>query len=166
MEDKVFWDKVLIPDSQHNCWLWQGNVLQSGYGRIKISGTTWRAHRLAWMLKYGTIPNGLLICHTCDVKRCVNPAHMFLGTHADNHADRNRKGRQAKGDRNGSRLHPERMPRGEAHGMSRLTTQQVVEIRQKYAHREKSQAALGDEYGVNQTHISRIIRQVNWKEND
>lgn len=106
-----FWRKVKRgpPDE---CWPWTGRRGGRGYGRVGSCG----AHRLAWELTNGAIPAGLWVLHRCDNPPCVNPSHLWLGTHADNMADMRAKGRSARGDRHGSRLHPERRPRGERHG--------------------------------------------------
>lgn len=90
-----FWSKVEKTDS---CWLWTGMRWTNGYGRFPNGGgQEMRAHRFAWELTYGPIPLGLFACHRCDVKLCVRPEHLFLGTHADNMADMMAKGRHAHG---------------------------------------------------------------------
>lgn len=91
-----FWKKVAAPDSA-GCWNWTAFLDTDGYGHIRLGGrgTPQRpAHRVAWQLFNGPVPEGLLICHKCDNPRCVNPSHLFLGTHADNLQDMTDKGRR------------------------------------------------------------------------
>lgn len=92
-----FWQKV---DKSAECWIWTGTK-RDGYGQFKTAFGMANAHRIAWELAYGRIPNGQQCLHRCDVRSCVNPAHLFLGTLHDNMRDRNTKGRQARGERSG-----------------------------------------------------------------
>ncbi len=171
-----FWSKV--DKTADGCWLWQGTMLQQGYGCFKIAGKMYKAHRVAYLYAVDPIPVGLVLCHTCDNPRCVRPDHLFPGTYKDNMQDAMRKGRMATGDRSGARLHPERRVsrdrhwshlhpecrRGELNGRARLTREQVEEIRAQYAGGNVSQFALAKAYHVAQTTISAIVRGVNWKE--
>ena len=100
---KRFWAKV---ERGSSCWLWQGR-LRHGYGAVwDVSGTA-GAHRVAWILTHGPIPPGLCVCHRCDNPACVNPAHLFLGTHRDNVRDMVRKGRAVnpQAERNRGKTH-------------------------------------------------------------
>lgn len=76
-----------------DCILWKGAVTSSGYGSRTVNGRWWSAHRHAWIEAFGEIPFGQLVLHRCDVKTCINPQHLFLGTHKENTQDAIRKGR-------------------------------------------------------------------------
>jgi hypothetical protein len=88
-----FWSRVDIPNREALCWEWTAAKRRFGYGAMNIAGVQMGAHRIAWELFNGPIPDGLHACHHCDNPSCVNPSHIFLGTHADNMADRKAKGR-------------------------------------------------------------------------
>lgn len=90
-----FWSKVAITDDD-KCWLWNGACNWKGYGVTWWQKKFNRAHRVSWLITNGNIPNGLFVLHTCDVRNCVNPKHLFLGTHQDNMKDMTAKGRHAK----------------------------------------------------------------------
>lgn len=120
-----FSSKVSKTQTETGCLLWLNSRDQKGYGRMYWNGRPVAAHRIAWRLTYGDIPQGLCVLHRCDNPRCVNPDHLFLGTLADNNRDMAQKGRAVGGTsfgiNNGPHKHPERMRRGETHGMSKLT---------------------------------------------
>lgn len=130
-----FWEKV---DKTDGCWLWTGLLDDHGYGLI-YRGRDYRprlvrTHRLSWEMHRDAIPDGLFVCHVCDVRRCIRPDHLFLGTVADNQRDMANKGRSARGDRNGSRLHPDKLTRGEQRGASaKLRLADVLSIRARRA---------------------------------
>lgn len=95
---KRFWARVSVGDTR-DCWPWLSTIQSTGYGSISYKYTQLRAHRVAYMLHYGTNPGDLLVCHTCDYRACCNPHHMFLGTTADNTTDCVQKLRHSYGER-------------------------------------------------------------------
>lgn len=93
---EVFWSRVTKGEADA-CWLWQGLCWHDGrYGRFTLKNVTSSAHRWAYILTHGPISKMLEVCHRCDVPRCCNPSHLFLGTRADNAADMKAKGRAAR----------------------------------------------------------------------
>lgn len=149
-----FWAKVR-PEPGDRCWLWSGGTCR-GYGilsdRTRPGGKkATYAHRFSREIAYGPIPDALCVLHRCDVRNCVNPAHLFLGTRDDNNKDRMRKGR------GGSHLIA-----GEFNKNSKLTETQVREIRERRASGATT-VALAAEYGVTTPLISYIVKRRIWK---
>lgn len=94
---KRFFSKVIVGTGS-GCWLWSGCKNEKGYGLFRYRRQSSRAHRFAYEMVHGDIPDGLQICHRCDNPSCVYPGHLFIGSNAENHADKMRKGRQSKGE--------------------------------------------------------------------
>ena len=143
-----FWSKVDRRGSDE-CWPWLGgSVDKDGYGvffRSEPRGNV-RAHRMAWQIHHGH-PGAKLVLHKCDNRACVNPAHLFLGTHQDNQADKVAKRRQARGERQGN---------------ARMTADIVRELRSMDG-TGLSQRAMGEKYGLRQAQVSRILLRQSWK---
>lgn len=143
--DALFWRNV--EDQGSECWIWQGATTSSGYGRFQYAGKQVGAHRAAYELMVGPIPEGMCLCHTCDVRACVNPAHLFLGTKKDNHEDSRRKGRHSHGLR---------------HGMAKLTPEGVDRLRELVS-QGLSYRVAGERFGVSATTVMRAIRGTTWR---
>lgn len=153
------WIKV----SANGCFLWTGGRMRGGYGGLWLDRRKWTAHRLAYTIWRRPIPAGLFVCHHCDTPSCINPAHLFLGTQADNLQDAKRKGRTASGLRSGPHTHPERLERGEKHWNSKLTQRSVAEIRARYPNGETLHS-LARKFGVSPATISRVVNHLIWKQ--
>lgn len=130
-------------DEKSGCWNWQGNLSSHGYGRVSYDGKYIGAHRGSYIVHVGEIPNGLVICHKCDNRACVNPDHLFLGTYSDNMQDASNK---------------KRLPLGEDKVSSKLTNDNVINIRKD----KRSNSEIADEYGVFRTTIARIKKRITW----
>jgi len=154
-----FWSKV---DRSGECWLWEAYCYPNGYGKFFAQQAHHYAHRVCYELTYGPIPDGYNVCHHCDVRNCVNPLHLFVGTQADNLKDMASKGRSASGDRNPSRLYPERRAKGEQHGRAKLNAADVIEIR-RLANIGITPDVLSTQFGITHSQIYRIIHRERWK---
>ena len=142
--EQRFW-KYVEKKLDNECWCWTGAISQ-GYGSFGTDSKIINAHRFSWRLYFGKIPKGLFVCHICDNRKCVNPSHLFVGTHRDNDNDRDNKNRQAKGEKN---------------GMAKLTLSQVKQIRtlkDKFLQRE-----IAIMFDVSRELIGRIHRNEIWK---
>jgi hypothetical protein len=155
-----FWPRV---DRSGDCWEWRGGRIPQGYGAVWINGQNHPAHRVAWELTVGPIPPGLMVLHRCDNPPCVNPAHLWLGTQADNMADKVRKGRAAVGAKNGAHTQPNHRSSGHRPGLGVLTWDEIREIRALAATGTR-RADLVERYRVSQSHLSRILNNLVWKE--
>ena len=137
-----FWNFTNRP-SQTDCWNWKGSLTRYGYGRFWVAAHKYHvaAHRIAYQLRYGRIPEGMGVCHHCDNKRCVNPRHLFAGTQRDNLADMNRKCRGINRERKGA---------------TELSQSDRVLIR-RLARLGVMQRRIGKVFGVTQPTISYIV---------
>jgi hypothetical protein len=142
-----FWSKVDKSDAG-GCWTWTFGKYAAGYGTFMYLGKSRLAHRIAYELSVGPIPEGLEVCHSCDNRACVNPSHLFTGTQTDNVKDCVTKGRTCQGEKRKD---------------AKLTGVQVREIRNRYATSCISQRELALEYDITQAVISRVIHRKTWK---
>ena len=142
-----------IKITESGCWIWMGTMgsgINNKYGTFVLKKKRFSAHRASFYVFKGEIPIGLLVCHVCDVPACVNPNHLFLGTHKENTWDMIKKGRRVQSTM-----------QGEKHGCSKLTSKQFLEIRSlkgKYTEIE-----IANMFGVSKPLISLIQRRLAWK---
>ena len=131
---KERFEEKFIPEPNSGCWLWVA-ADRKGYGAFWYEGSHSPAHRISYALYKGEVPDGLHVCHRCDTPACVNPDHLFLGTHTDNMRDKVAKGRERNGDRN-----------------KKITDEEVEEIRAS----TETVVALAGRYKVSQALISMV----------
>lgn len=151
-----FWSKVNVRTPK-SCWEWRGSLV-GGYGTFRVGPKVHKAHRVAWMLSCDAEVGDLHVLHRCDNPRCCNPAHLFLGTNADNVADKVSKGRQAKGLGHG-------VP-GARNKQAKLTPDRVLEAKELLANGNISQREVAQRFGVSQSAISLIVLGKNWARPD
>jgi hypothetical protein len=160
--EERFWPKVskegpVVRAELGPCWLWTGSILQTGYGCIRHDGKTLAAQHVSWAIAGLAAPaSGLYLCHRCDVRACVNPAHLYVGTPQRNSRDAVERGRMIQ------QRAPERMARGSRHGQSKLDEDRVAEIRRLHA-AGASTLELGRRFGVSATMVGYIVRRQFWR---
>lgn len=159
-------DRLLrkVTKNESGCWIWNGTKNGSGYGTIGAgSRTDGKAfvHRVSYEHFIGEIPEGLFVCHKCDVKLCVNPEHLFSGTQTDNIADARSKGRLLSGKRwlDVGRV----LCKGEDHGRSKLTELEALEIIYLFKNTGLNKAQIARRFEVCRATVRNIVNRKNWK---
>ena len=141
---KRFWDFVSVKNKDE-CWEWNGCTIPNGYGKIQIFKKSYLVHRISWLIHFGYYPEGKLVCHICDNKKCVNPSHLFLGTHKDNYEDSAKKDRNCIGERN---------------GFSKLTKEDVLSI--VLLKDEMNKMDISRKFGVSDSAVHDIFAGRTW----
>ena len=154
VEDR-FWEKV---DKTKDCWLWTGDINSAGYGRITDYWQKILVHRFSYELAHGPIPEGMVILHLCDVKLCVRPEHLKVGTYSDNMKDAIAKGRWEPGA--ATRGKPGR--RGTDAPRAKLTDDDIYVIRGRYAAGQDTVRGLAAEFKVSSSLIHAIVTHKIW----
>lgn len=131
------------------CWVWSRGTDVGGYGKFKINCKQHKTHRMSYQIFVGEIPKGKFVLHKCDNPPCCNPKHLFIGSQADNVKDRDNKNRGY--DR-----------RGEKHPQSKLTEEDIREIRRLYSTGYYYQKDLGKAFGITQAIVSKIHKRQIW----
>lgn len=151
-----FWKYVRKAEDVDGCWEWTGYTQPvtnhpelRGYGQMRVDDRTVLTHVFSWERHIGPVPDGLCVLHRCDNRPCVRPDHLFLGTKKDNIQDA---------------LGKDRIPWGDRASWSKLTMEQVLEIRERARRGGESYCALARAYGVNDTTIRHIVHRKNWKQ--
>lgn len=142
-----FWSQI---DQSGDCWHWTGVTNNQGYGQLTYHQKRWTAHRFSWVLAFGEIPEKLCVLHHCDVRSCVRPLHLFLGTYADNSHDAVAKGRASGGS-----------SKGEINPAAKLNVQAVREIR-RLRKAGWTQDRLATHFKISQSQISNIVCRRLW----
>jgi hypothetical protein len=156
-----FW-KFVDRKNPDDCWIWSGGKNNKGYGRISNKEGSTLAHRVSFELFNSDIPNKLEVLHTCDNPPCVNPNHLYLGTHLENMMDMASKNRSARNNSHGTHTHPESICKGERNGRSKLIKTQAENIRIQFSN-GLSVKSLSINFNVSKRTISRIISGESWK---
>ena len=145
--DRFFARVIQTPKTE--CWLWTGGLTPNGYGKLMVDGKMMVTHRYSWKIHYGNIPEGMCVCHKCDVRTCVNPNHLFLGTVQDNVNDRENKGR-------GRRLHG-------IFGCNNILTEEQAMIAKACPEIRGAVTKIANAFNVHIATISAIKHHITWK---
>ena len=144
-----FWSRVDKSQGPKECWIWSRCIGTGGYGRAVFEGKHQLAHRVAWQTAFGPIPERKHVLHRCDNPLCVNPKHLWIGSHKDNMEDRDAKGRQS-------------FTKGKDHGNAKLSDEDVKNIRLWFA-KGAMQRSLAERFSVHPSTINDIVHRRSWK---
>lgn len=146
------------------CWEYTGGKNVWGYGQVSVDGKMMNAHRASYLVFCGSIPGGMIVCHACDNPACINPEHLWVGTHYDNYHDSKNKGRRDHIDTS-----PWLRREGEEHHKAKLTEEDVLRLRSRYRGRshgaytvEPTISSLAEEYDVSYSTIRKAIHGETW----
>lgn len=164
MKKHEIYENTSIDDN--GCWNWLGGKDGKGYGVCYVPYRTY-AHRLSYELSTGKSPKGMSVCHRCDNPNCINPDHLWLGSHAENMADMKAKGRDAKPPIHSGQDHwrykyPEKIQRGEAQANAKLTDAQVIQMRLDYL-AGRRQEDIATDNGISSNSVRDITLGRSWK---
>lgn len=143
-----FWEYV-DKRNKDECWNWLAAKTTAGYGEYRVNGKVWYTHRYSWFLESGEIPDNLFVLHRCDNPSCVNPKHLFLGTHLDNLKDMRQKGRGSG-------------PKGDKNASAKLCEADIVEIRKLFS-QGNSRASIARQFKVAWHSINKVLNGKRWK---
>ena len=151
-DEERFWKKVDKKENEE-CWEWRAGK-RAGYGAFKMNGKVQSSHRVVYSMEKGEIPGEKLVLHKCDNRKCVNPSHLYLGDYSRNIQDRLERTEWKPGDS---------LPKGENHPNTKLTEEEVIEIREKYSNKNITQKELAKDYPVARKQITKIVNERCWK---
>jgi hypothetical protein len=152
----AFWSKVIIGKAS-DCWPWAGARSPAGYGNVRVNKAYRGAHRISWILAHFPIPDGYVVCHSCDNPPCCNPAHLMLAKPSANMKDMITKSRD--GFRKNRAI-------GTRNTNAKLSDSAVKDIIRRYTAKEADQYQLAREYSVSQTTIGSVVRRATWRHVD
>src|SRR5437867_2775695 len=147
--EERFWEKVAVVAAS-GCWLWTAST-RDGYGQFRVGRKMLKAHRISYLLRHGELSESVLVCHRCDVRRCVNPGHLFPGSQKENVRDMFLKHRDAN-----------RRQIGERHPSAKLSFEKAREIREEAATGKYSMSELGRRFGFSRRTVRAVLRGERW----